>query len=127
MNTTEKVRNKWAHAKNVRKAFSIRGNLETDIPDSCPWELAETITLDAFENPDELNFSFKEEFQPMDGFEPMQFDKVGLYRDAFRQNPPSKTSYRTAIKKRFEGIPSSGGRYNIKTVNQRYPAPAYLD
>lgn len=95
-----------------------------DLPENGYFEQPEEIDLGVFEDVEKLNFAFKESFKPMDGFNPIPFEKIGFLQDEFRPNPPKKNGYRAEIYQHF--LNDKAGRYNAATVNARYPVPAYL-
>jgi len=121
----------------VREPFHIHGSDGTiegldslevgrmaDLPESGYFVQPEEIELDAFADVTSLNFNFKSNFQPMDGFKPIPFHNIGFVKDQFRPNPPAKKAYRSATYKQFEN--DAAGRYNAEKVNARYPTPSYL-
>lgn len=97
------------------------------IPTETYWK--EPVSIDprkAFVDLSTLNFKFKDDFSPMTGFKATAFEKIGLYGDEYRKNLIEKSKYRKDVKERYKNTPSAGGSYNMKTVNNRYPLPAYL-
>ena len=96
----------------------------TDLPKEGVFELPKPITLDAFVDVPSLDFRFKDGFAPMEGFEPIPFEQMGLVKDEFRPNPPDKKQYRSAVYERFKD--DHGGRYDAAKVNARYPKPSYM-
>ena len=95
-----------------------------DLPSTGRFALPAKITLDAFVDVTSLNFNFKEDFKPMEGFKPIPFDEIGFVADEFRPTPPCKDEYRKEAYKKFKD--DRGGRYDQAKVNARYPEPAYL-
>ncbi|TNJ45861.1 right-handed parallel beta-helix repeat-containing protein [Tamlana fucoidanivorans] len=104
---------------------SKKSGYYTDLPRDEIFEYPKTISLEAFENVETLNFSFKESFVPMENFKTIPFDNIGLEKDEFRTEVPNRSEYRSKIYERFKN--DKGGRYNAKTVNSRYPVPSYLE
>ncbi|WP_157998160.1 T9SS type A sorting domain-containing protein [Aquimarina agarivorans] len=74
------------------------------------------INLSIFENPNALNFKFKN--KPA-GFVNIPFEKIGLYKDSYRCEVPNKNQYRSKVKQRFNNRPvhDDKARYNRNTVN----------
>lgn len=115
------------YASGVRQNIYVHGGSVDKFPESFTWrEPSEIDPEDAFVNPDALNFRFKDNFVPFNGFQPIPFEKIGLYLDEYRQSMPDKDEYRKAMRERYEGIRSHGGGYNPDTINERYPDPPYL-
>ena len=94
---------------------------------TCSYEPVQEIDPQAaFVDLEHLDFSFKSTFKPMAGFETIDFARIGLLPDEYRPSPPDKDTYRRAIREKLKDIPSHGGRYDMKTINERFPLPAYL-
>ena len=121
----------------IRQLFHIHGGdgtvegLEStyegkfdDLPADETFKFPKPITLDAFKDVETLDFSFKSNFIPMEGFKVIPFEKIGLVKDEFRPDPKSKEEYRGATYQQF--LNDQGGRYNAEKVNARYPVPKYL-
>lgn len=105
----------------------MHGCTVEDLPITTSWEYPKPITMDAFVDASTLNFKMKDDFQPMVGFDKIPFEEIGLFIDNYRRSMPDKDKYRKAIKKRFDGVKSNGGRYDMKTAYKRYPLPIYLE
>jgi hypothetical protein len=96
----------------------------SDLPAGCTYVSPVPIDLDVFAEWETLDFRFKPSFTPMPGFEPIPFDRIGLYRDAYRDFVPDKTAYRRAVYLKYRN--DRARRYDPQTVSQRYPLPTYL-
>ncbi len=59
----------------------------------------QTISMEIFNNPDEMDFTYKKTSQS--DMPDIQFDKIGLYKDPYRPNPPDKEKYRKAVSLKF--------------------------
>lgn len=95
-----------------------------DLPSEGTFELPVPITEEAFRDLPSLDFRFKESFQPIPGFQPIPFEKIGLHPSPFRPKIIDKNSYRKATFQKFKSDTKRG--YSPKIVNARYPVPAYL-
>ncbi|MFR9640588.1 MAG: right-handed parallel beta-helix repeat-containing protein [Rikenellaceae bacterium] len=79
--------------------------------DTFPEGLIAKVTLEndiqgdpsLFRNYDNMDFTL---VRDVEGFEPIPFDKIGLYLDEYRKTMPNKSYYRTAIKRCFDGMNS---------------------
>ncbi|GAA3614947.1 hypothetical protein GCM10022396_35980 [Flavivirga amylovorans] len=76
------------------------------------------IDLSLFEQPDNLNFKFKE---PRPTYAPnIPFNNIGLYQDTYRCAIPDKNVYRRNMKLRFEGQAShTNDSYSYANINTR--------
>jgi hypothetical protein len=76
------------------------------------------ISMDVFTNSGKMNFTYKNK-DIASKWPDIQFDKIGLYKDKFRVNPPDKNKYRNAISKRFASCKSfdPDAVYNPTTIN----------
>ena len=117
------------------KSFHIHGRNKLEPLEDMRNFLPGTAHLDApveidaeamFVNVNELDFRMKEGFQPIDGFEEIPFEKIGLYIDEYRKTMPDKKEYRKAVKKKYEGISSHKSQFDYDKLNERYPTPPYL-
>jgi len=118
-------RGNYAHI--VRTPIYVHRGSPKDLPNNCRWE--PPLPLDpqkACVDPASLNFAFRPGFKPAAGFARIPFERIGLRVSEFRRHVPSKDAYRRAVRKRYEGVRSTGGRYNPDTINRRYPLPVYL-
>ena len=109
-----------------KRGLYMHGCTVDDLPLTTEWEYPRPVSMDDFVDPSVLNFKMKDEFHPMEGFEKIPFEKIGLFIDEYRSSMPNKDKYRKAIKERYDGIKSNGGRYDMKTAFKRYPLPDYL-
>ncbi|MFC1712498.1 right-handed parallel beta-helix repeat-containing protein [Candidatus Poribacteria bacterium] len=115
------------YAGGVRQNIYVHKGSVDDFPESFTWREPLEIGLeDAFVNPDVLDFRLRDTFKPFNGFEPIPFERIGLYLDEYRRSMPDKETYRRAMRQRYDGVRSHGGRYDPDTVNERYPDPPYL-
>lgn len=96
----------------------------TDLPDEGVFELPESIQLSAFRDVESLDFRFRTGFEPMEGFKPIPFEKIGLICSEFRPDPPDRAQYRSAVYAKFKN--DRARRYDPELVNARYPLPSYL-
>lgn len=77
----------------------------------CPEEAKKKMNLDEgikadksfFKDYDNMNFALA---KPLEGFDEIPFDKIGLYLDEYRTQMPNKQNYRMALKNCFDGIKS---------------------
>jgi len=60
------------------------------------------VALDAFRSPERLDFRFRRNRRPPEGFKAIPFEAIGLFRDSHRTRLPDKKAYRAAVRKRFE-------------------------
>ncbi len=75
------------------------------------------VSKSLFANPSLLNFQFK---NVPSGFPRIPFNQIGLRKDAYRKNVPSKNDYRGKVFQRWRNTNASlSGSYNRSTVNQR--------
>ena len=95
-----------------------------DLPMDGKFVLPEAISPDVFVDFKSLDLRLKDSFQPMDGYKPIPFEKIGLVKDDFRTNLPDKKEYREQVYLKYKD--DIGGRYDAEKVNARYPLPAYL-
>ncbi|GAA3588586.1 hypothetical protein GCM10022396_02290 [Flavivirga amylovorans] len=79
---------------------------------------SQAINLSIFENPNDMNFKFKE---PRPSYAPnIPFESIGLYSDSYRCAVPNKNDYRRMVKQHFEGLASyTSDPYNPATINDR--------
>ena len=51
---------------------------------------------------------------------PIPFERIGLYRDEWRKEPPSKEAYRTAVKDKFAARKSfdDKAKYDPATISE---------
>lgn len=96
----------------------------SDLPESGYFTMPAELDTNAFVDVPTLNFAFKDDFEPMEGFSPIPFEKIGFETNGFRPNPPNKEEYRATVYQRF--LNDQGGRYDAEQVNARYPTPSYL-
>ncbi len=78
------------------------------------------IRMDVFNDLSTLDFTYRN--TNLSGHLPdVQFGKIGLYKDAYRINPPDKTAYRKAVKEKFTRRRSYDPKatYNAKTINRQ--------
>jgi len=94
-----------------------------DLPEDCTYEAPQSISPKAFIDFEAMDFRFKEDFEPFDGFQPIPFEKIGMLKNEFRANPPDKSVYRKEVRERFKNV--RGGNYDAKSVNARYPLRSY--
>ncbi|WP_010177856.1 T9SS type A sorting domain-containing protein [Aquimarina agarilytica] len=75
------------------------------------------IGIGVFQNPANLNFKFKN--KPTN-FPNIPFEKIGLYKDAYRCAVPNKDQYRKNVKNHFADRPAHDpkAQYNRNTINQ---------
>ena len=59
-----------------------------DLPMDGKFVLPEAISPDVFVDFKSLDLRLKDSFQPMDGYKPIPFEKIGLVKDDFRTNLP---------------------------------------
>ncbi|MEA2069628.1 MAG: right-handed parallel beta-helix repeat-containing protein [Verrucomicrobiota bacterium] len=86
------------------------------------------ITAEAFVDPEALDFAFKPGFQPLEGFERIPFEDIGLVKDEFRKRVPDKDTYRREVRQKNEGrVPyDPDAIYDWKTMNDiLYEDPPY--
>lgn len=96
------------------------------LPDSSTWEHPlEFEPSEMFEDPESMDFRFRDAFTPIPGFEKWDFSRVGLVLDEYRRSMPDKQTYRSAIRKKYDGLRSTQ-RYDMERTNKRFPAPQYL-
>jgi len=109
------------------EGFHNHGGDTGDLPESCDWERPVAIDPgDAFIDAEALDLRLREGLEPLAGFEPIPFERIGLYLDEYRQTMPDKAAYRRAIAERFRDVRSAGGRHDPYTINDRYPDPPYM-
>ncbi len=114
----------YAHGKNPASTIT---DLRNHLPATCYLEMP--VVFDPhqmFEDADNLDFRLWNDFVLMDGFKKIKYDSIGLYVDEFRPVVPNKMLYRTGVKDKYAGIPSSGGTFDYDKINQRYPIPPYM-
>lgn len=118
------------------KAFHIHGRNPMDSLQMQRDFLPATATLDApvkvdtkamFVDADKMDFRMRDDFTPMDSFEPIPFEKIGLYLDEYRRSMPDKTAYRQAVRAKYKGVSSYKGNFDYDKLNERYSAPEYLE
>jgi Right handed beta helix region len=120
------INHNYVSRQDTAKGFyTHRGSIDA-MPATALWEFPFKIDVNkAFVDPSTLNFKLKKDFRLVKGFEPIDFEKIGLYTDQYRASVPDKDQYRKKIKDRFEGIQSSGGRYDVKEAYKIYPPATY--
>ena len=76
------------------------------------------ILMRVFKNPSVLDFQYADKNMAKQ-LPDIQFDKIGLYRDAYRKNPPDKNNYRKAVRDKFAHRKSydEKAKYDPKTIN----------
>lgn len=98
-----------------------------DMPETFRHNAPMPIEMDeAFVEPTKLDFRIKPGVQLIDGFKACDFDKVGLFKSAYRTDPPDQAAYRSTIYERYRGTKSWGGRYDPDTAYLRYPVQPWM-
>jgi len=133
--TLGSVSNNYSTA--LRKPFHIHGSngtvqgleskeeaLLADLPKTGTFELPVAIELSDFVSVEKLDFRFKEGFSPMQNFQPIPFEQIGLRKSNFRPSPPKKDVYRGALYERYKK--DRHRKYDPEIVNSRYPKAKYL-
>ena len=108
----------------IKDAISLK-----DVPKNCvEAEPMHAITDEAFINPKALYFDFKSDFKPVESFERIPFEQIGLVKDEYRTRLPDKDSNRSQVRERNQAQPpfDPNARYDGTRMNELlYPTPAY--
>ena len=77
----------------------------------------QAISMHVFEDPSVLNFNYTSD-QTAKQLPDIQFERIGLYQDAYRTNPPNKNRYRKTVRdKFFKQMPfDNKAKYDPKTI-----------
>jgi len=76
------------------------------------------ISMNVFKSPASLDFRYRNKKVAAD-LPDIQFDKIGLFKDKYRTDPPAKNTYRRLIKNKFSDRKSYDGKakYDVDTIN----------
>jgi len=76
------------------------------------------ISMSVFKSPSSLDFNFRNKKVAAD-LPDIQFDKIGLFKDKYRTDPPDKNAYRKAIADKFSDRKSydEEAKYDVDTIN----------
>ncbi len=95
-----------------------------DVIDMREYELIETsgnktISMDVFNGPEQMDFTYKA--GSAKSMPDIQFNRIGLYKDEYRPNPPDKGKYRQAVLQKFENRKSydPDAKYDPDIINEK--------
>ncbi len=102
--------------------------MEVAFPKSFKYNAPRKISKTDFVDYKSLDFTLKPEFETFSDFKACDMSKIGLYKDAYRTNPPSSKAYRSALyeKNRFRLSEATGLGYP-KDAYKLYPIQSWME